>query len=139
MTSTVPLSPGEARRAPSGRPPAERGRGALEPAGATLEQTVGEREGLATLLDDLEALPQRQRAALVMRELNGLSISEIAAALSASRGAAKQMLYEAHCALHEFAEGREMDCAHVRRSISDGDGRALRARRMRAPVRECAG
>jgi len=111
----------------------------LEPAGATLEQTVAERAGLATLLDDLEALPERQRAALVMRELNGLSISEIAAALSASRGAAKQMLYEARCALHEFAEGREMDCAHVRRSISDGDGRALRARRMRAHMRECAG
>ena len=238
MTSTVPLSPGEARQAPSGRPPAERGRGALErvysddhlarlasrgnadafaalyerhhhalsrycrailhdeedaqdalqsammrayaalqsrqrdlkvrpwlfrivhneaisilrrrpqtaeltlvpePAGATLEQTVVEREDLTTLLGDLDALPERQRAALVMRELNGLSIAEIAAALSASRGAAKQMLYEARCALHEFAEGREMDCAHVRRSISDGDGRALRARRMRAHVRECAG
>jgi RNA polymerase sigma factor (sigma-70 family) len=108
-------------------------------AGATLEQTVIEREGLATLLEDLGALPERQRAAVVMRELNGLAMQDIAAALSVSRGAAKQMLYEARCALHEFAEGREMDCERVRRSISDGDGRALRARRMRAHMRGCAG
>src|SRR5436190_17310165 len=110
-----------------------------DPAGATLEQTVVERERLATLLEDLGALPERQRAALVMRELNGLPMEDIAAALSVSRGAAKQMLYEARCALHEFAEGREMDCERVRRSISDGDGRALRARRMRAHMRGCAG
>ena len=110
-----------------------------DPAGATLEQTVVKRERLQTLLDDLDALPERQRAALVMRELNGLAMQDIAAALSVSRGAAKQMLYEARCALHEFAEGREMDCARVRRSISDGDRRALRARRMRAHMRGCAG
>jgi hypothetical protein len=49
-----------------------------------------------------------------MRELSGLSIEEIAAALSVSPGAAKQTLFEARSSLHELAEGRAMEC--VRRS-----------------------
>jgi RNA polymerase sigma factor (sigma-70 family) len=110
----------------------------LEPAGAGVERTLEQRERLATLLADLQALPLRQRSALVMRELSGLSIEEIAGALCTSPGAAKQVLFEARCALHDFAEGRAMECEQVRQAISDGDRRVLRARRLRGHLRECA-
>jgi RNA polymerase sigma factor (sigma-70 family) len=111
----------------------------LEPAGGLdIEGTLEGRERLATLLADLRALPVRQRSALVMRELSGLSIEEIAGALSTSPGATKQLLFEARRALHEFAEGRAMDCEHVRRAVSDGDRRVLRGRRLRGHLRECA-
>ncbi len=104
-----------------------------------VEQAVAERERLSTLLADLQALPERQRAALLMRELSGLSIQEIAGALSVSTGAAKQTLFEARSSLHELAEGRAMECETVRRAISERAGRVLRGRRLRAHLRDCAG
>lgn len=110
-----------------------------EPAsGLDIEETLEGRERLATLLADLRSLPVRQRSALVMRELSGLSIEGIAGALSTSPGATKQLLFEARRALHDFAEGRAMDCEHVRRAVSDGDRRVLRGRMLRGHLRECA-
>jgi RNA polymerase sigma factor (sigma-70 family) len=102
------------------------------------EDRAGERERLALLVADLQELPDRQRAALVMRELNGLTHEEIGIALQTSVGAAKQAIFEARRALLEFEEGRSMVCEEVRRTVSDGDGRALRGRRVRAHVRDCA-
>jgi RNA polymerase sigma factor (sigma-70 family) len=111
----------------------------LEPADGGVERTLEKREQFAQLLADLQGLAERQRGALVMRELSGLSIEEIAAALSISPGAAKQTLFEARCALHECAEGRAMECEAIRRAISDGDRRVLRGRKIRAHLRECRG
>src|SRR5438105_3408455 len=110
-----------------------------EPSPHTVERSAEERARLSTLLVDLRALPERQRAALLMRELSGLSIAEIALALSISPGAAKQTLFEARKSLHAFARGRAMQCESVRRAISDGDGRALRSRMMRAHLADCSG
>ena len=110
-----------------------------EPVGAVVEHTLEERERFAQLLADLQSLAERQRGALVMRELNGLSIEEIAAVLAISPGAAKQALFEARCALQEFAVGRAMECEGVRRTISEGDGRVLRGRKIGAHLRECRG
>jgi RNA polymerase sigma factor (sigma-70 family) len=111
----------------------------LVPAIATdsLAQTIEDRERLAQLRADLRELPERQRAALVMRELSGLGHAEIAAVLGGSPQTVKQTIFAARTALHECAEGREMGCAEVQRVLSDGDGRTLRARRMRAHVRAC--
>ena len=103
------------------------------------EQLAGDREELALLRADLADLPDRQRSALVMRELSGLPHEEIAAALGVSAGAAKQAIFEARSALHQCREGREMACEDIRRMISDADGRVLRARRVRAHLRACPG
>ena len=111
----------------------------LEPADGGVERTLEKREQFAQLLADLQSLAERQRGALVMRELNGLSIEEIAAVLAISPGAAKQVLFEARCALQEFAVGRAMECEGVRRTISEGDGRVLRGRKIGAHLRECRG
>src|SRR6185312_3616600 len=51
-----------------------------------------ERAEVAALTARLRALPQNQRAALVMRELEGMSHEEIAAALGISHGAARQAI-----------------------------------------------
>jgi RNA polymerase sigma factor (sigma-70 family) len=102
-----------------------------------VEHAAEARERLSTLVADLQALPERRRAALVMRELSGLSIAEIAGALSISQGAAKQTLFEARGALHEISEGRAMRCEAVREAISERDGRVLRGRRIAAHLRAC--
>jgi RNA polymerase sigma factor (sigma-70 family) len=110
---------------------------AAAPGLVDVPHAVEESERLATLVADLQSLGERQRAALVMRELSGLSIGEIAAALATSPGAAKQTLFEARCALHELAEGRAMQCDVVRELISVQDGRVLRGRKVRAHLRAC--
>jgi hypothetical protein len=96
------------------------------------------RERLRQLFADLHELQERQRAALVMRELNGLGYDEIGSALASSPASAKQLVYEARTALHEMAEGREMSCEAVRTSLSADDGRKLRGRKHRAHMKACA-
>lgn len=95
------------------------------------------RERLRDLVVDLDHLPDRQRGALVMRELSGLSYGEIGAVLGASEAAARQAVYEARTALKELAVGREMQCENARRAISERDGRVLRGRGLRAHLRAC--
>jgi RNA polymerase sigma factor (sigma-70 family) len=92
---------------------------------------------LAQLVDDLRGLPERQRGALVMRELSGLSYDEIAVALDVSNEAARRAVFDARSALHDAVDGRATDCVNVRHCISDGDRRSLRARRIRAHLRSC--
>jgi RNA polymerase sigma factor (sigma-70 family) len=108
-----------------------------EPAAPSAVERVLERERLTVLVRDLRELGDRQRGALIMRELSGLSHAEIALALGISEGAAKQAIFEARRALLDLAEGRAMACEQVRRMISDGDRRVLRARRLRGHLREC--
>lgn len=106
---------------------------------AAVETDPAVRERLRTLFSDLQQLPDRQRGALVMRELNGLDYGAIGAALDTSKSAAKQIVYEARCALHELEEGREMSCDAARQEISARDGRKLRGRKLRAHLRSCDG
>jgi RNA polymerase sigma factor (sigma-70 family) len=68
------------------------------------EDPAGElekREELVDLMRRLQSLPERQRAAIVMRELEGLSHEEIADALGLSDGAARQAIYRARQALRD--------------------------------------
>ncbi len=107
------------------------------PAPGELEDRVAEREELRLLQLDLADLPERQRAALILRELNGLSHQEIGVVLELSTGAVKQAIFDARSALFSFREGREMACHDIRRMLSDGDGRVLRGRGVRGHLRSC--
>jgi RNA polymerase sigma factor (sigma-70 family) len=119
------------------RPDAVRLDAAAETGVDSLPGTVADRERLADLTADLGDLPERQRSALVLRELSGLGHEEIAQVLSSSARAVKQAIFEARTALHECAEGRDMACDEVQRVLSDADGRVLRGRRIRAHLRSC--
>src|SRR4051794_31965456 len=105
---------------------------------AALEDRVLEREALRLLRADLAGLTERQRCALVLRELNGLGHDEIAAVLDTSPAVVKQAIFEARSALLRCREGRDTACAEIRRMLSDGDGRVLRARHVRAHLQICA-
>ncbi|MBS1679445.1 MAG: sigma-70 family RNA polymerase sigma factor, partial [Actinobacteria bacterium] len=105
---------------------------------ASPEQRASDRRRLRDLLADIGELPERHRAALVMRELAGLDFEEIAAALDTSPGAVRQVLYEARRGLQRMSEGREMTCDTVTAIVSDRDGRVARRRDVRAHLRSCA-
>jgi hypothetical protein len=121
------------------RPPYCEGAEDLLAAGSSdVEAGAEARARLQQLLADLRELPDRQRGALVMRELAGLDYEQIGEALETSAGGAKQAVYEARRALFELARGRDMDCDGVRLRLSDGDRRFMRARAVRAHLRECS-
>ena len=109
----------------------------LPPAPSAADE-ARDRARLALLVADLAHLPDRQRGALLMRELSGLSHAEIAVALGTTSGAAKQAIFEARTALLEFAEGRAAPCEDIRRRLSERDGRVLRNRRLRSHLRDCS-
>lgn len=100
-------------------------------------QAIETRDRVRRLVGDIGMLPERQRGALVMRELGDLSFEQIGAAFGTSAAVARQTVYEARLSLQQMSEGREMDCAAVTKALSDGDGRLLRRRDMRAHLRNC--
>jgi RNA polymerase sigma factor (sigma-70 family) len=69
--------------------------------GRNPSEALEHREELADLIRRLQALPEAQRAAIVMRELEGLSHEEIAAALGLTGGGARQAIYRARQALRD--------------------------------------
>ncbi|HEX5610704.1 MAG TPA: RNA polymerase sigma factor [Solirubrobacterales bacterium] len=73
------------------------------PGGLSAAEEAERREEMADLTERLRSLPEPQRAAIVMRELEGLSHKEIATALGVSGGAARQAIYRARAALREGA------------------------------------
>lgn len=95
------------------------------------------REALRELLGDLRTLPERQRSALVLRELEGLSYPEVAGALDMTPDAARRAVFEARASLWAHREGRAAACADVRMRLSEGDGRTARSRALRAHVAGC--
>ncbi|MGE5691791.1 MAG: sigma-70 family RNA polymerase sigma factor, partial [Pseudomonadota bacterium] len=87
----------------------------------------------------LSHLAFNQRAALVMRELEGRSYAEIAAVLELSTSAVETLLFRARRALREQLEGA-LTCGEAELAISKQlDGRLSRGERgaLRAHLREC--
>src|ERR1044072_396230 len=90
--------------------------------GADPAEELERREELANLMQRLQALPAEQRAAIVMRELEGLSHDEIATALGLSGGGARQTIYRARQALRDGA-GMLIPLS-VLRTLMSADGQA---------------
>ena len=61
-------------------------------AGEDVYSTLSRRHELRRLIDDLADLPEQQRAALLMRELDGLSHEQVASALEISPAASRQLV-----------------------------------------------
>jgi RNA polymerase sigma factor (sigma-70 family) len=98
------------------------------------------REDLRRLVADVRRLPEQQRSALLMREMEGLSYNELAAALDVTVPAIKSLLVRARVGLVEAIEARDTGCAEIRTDLAEAAGRGVRASgRSRKHLRECAG
>jgi RNA polymerase sigma factor (sigma-70 family) len=108
-----------------------------EEPGLAVDERVVVLEDVRQLRRDLAALAPDQRAALLLREMSGLSHAEIAEALEATPAAAKQLIHDARRGLAAFATGRDLPCDDVQRRISERDGRVLRGGAIRGHLRAC--
>jgi RNA polymerase sigma factor (sigma-70 family) len=96
------------------------------------------REDLRRLVQDVQRLPEQQRSALLMRELDGLSYAELADALDTSVPAIKSLLVRARVGLVEAEEARDAACVDIRADLFRSHGRGVRTSgRSRRHLRDC--
>src|SRR4051812_40718124 len=79
--------------------------------------TLSRRHQLRGLIEDLADLPEQQRAALLMRELDGLSHEEVASVLEVSPAASRQLVRRARNGLVAAAAARDAACPSIRDDI----------------------
>jgi RNA polymerase sigma factor (sigma-70 family) len=74
----------------------------------SLGEQVAGRERLRQVVADIQGLPDQQRSALIIRELEGLSYEELADALETTVPAIKSLLVRARMNLAKAAEARAL-------------------------------
>ena len=98
------------------------------------------REDLRRLVTDVGQLPEQQRSALLMREIDGMSYADLATALDVTVPAVKSLLVRARLGLVEAAEARTTDCAVIREDLAAAYDRGVKASgRARRHMKECEG
>ncbi len=75
--------------------------------GRTLVETVVSRQEFRELLGDVQALPDTQRTALLLREIDGFAYAHIAAAMDTTVPGVKSLLVRARIGLLDSAAVRE--------------------------------
>jgi RNA polymerase sigma factor (sigma-70 family) len=102
-----------------------------------LSEEVAERADLRDLLRDLGRLPDDQREALVLAELNDNSHAEVAEILGCDREKVKSLVFQARASLIKSREARALPCAEVQRQLSVLRGGSLRRTQLRRHLAEC--
>jgi RNA polymerase sigma factor (sigma-70 family) len=98
------------------------------------------REDLTRLVEDIGRLPEQQRSALLMREIDGMSYADLASALDVTIPAVKSLLVRARVGLVEAGEARDADCCEIRDDLLASYDRGVKASgRARKHMRTCAG
>ncbi|HEX4735223.1 MAG TPA: sigma-70 family RNA polymerase sigma factor [Thermoleophilaceae bacterium] len=100
--------------------------------GQSTSDTVHKREEFRQIVSDVQDLPETQRTALLLREIDALSYDQIAEAMETTIPSVKSLLVRARVSLAEAAEARLLTCEEVRIEL----GKAAEGlERTSAPVR----
>ena len=110
-----------------------------EPASEGLATVVQLRQDLRDLVVDMQRLPDRQRIALVLAELDELSHEEIGGVLGVPREKVKALVFQARESLAATRAARDTDCDEIRTQLMTLRGGELRRATIRRHLRECAG
>ncbi|MGE5635710.1 MAG: RNA polymerase sigma factor, partial [Nocardioidaceae bacterium] len=82
--------------------------------GTTTADTVHKREEFRRVVADVQELPETQRTALLLREIDALPYEQIAIAMDTTVPSVKSLLVRARVSLAEAAEARLLTCDEVR-------------------------
>jgi RNA polymerase sigma factor (sigma-70 family) len=100
--------------------------------GTTTADTVHKREEFRQIVSDVHDLPETQRTALLLREIDALSYDQIAETMDTTVPSVKSLLVRARVSLAEAAEARLLTCEEVRLELGQV---AEGLTRTTAPVR----
>src|SRR5438094_3416791 len=100
--------------------------------GTTTADTVHKREEFRQIVRDVQDLPETQRSALLLREIDALSYDQISEAMDTTVPSVKSLLVRARVSLAEAAEARQLSCGEVRLELGEV---AEGLKRMPPPVR----
>ena len=85
----------------------------------TTADKVHRREEFRLLIADVQDLPETQRTALLLREIDALSYDQIAEAMETTVPCVKSLLVRARVSLAEAAEARLLTCEEVRQELGE--------------------
>jgi RNA polymerase sigma factor (sigma-70 family) len=94
--------------------------------GTTTAETVHGREEFRQIVSDVGELPETQRTALLLREIDALSYDQIAETMDTTIPSVKSLLVRARVSLAEAAEARLLTCEEARLElgrVAEGLGR----------------
>jgi RNA polymerase sigma factor (sigma-70 family) len=105
---------------------------------ASTAEKVHNREEFRQLLSDVGKLPETQRSALLLREMDAMSYEEIAAAMETSVPSVKSLLVRARISLAEASQARQLTCGEVRLELAEAsEGLRKVTGPVRRHVRDC--
>jgi RNA polymerase sigma factor (sigma-70 family) len=105
---------------------------------ASTAEKVHNREEFRQLLADVGKLPETQRSALLLREMDAMSYEEIAQAMETSVPSVKSLLVRARISLAEASQARQLTCGEVRLDLAEAsEGLRKLSGPVRRHVREC--
>jgi RNA polymerase sigma factor (sigma-70 family) len=87
--------------------------------GASTADKAHDREEFRQLVGDIHGLPETQRTALVLREMDALSYEQIAEAMDTTVPSVKSLLVRARVSLAEASEARLLTCEEVREELGE--------------------
>jgi len=106
--------------------------------GATTADTVHKREEFRYIVADVQELPETQRTALLLREIDALSYDQIAEAMDTTVPSVKSLLVRARVSLAEAAESRLLTCDEVRLELGQvAEGLARSSAPVRRHLKHC--
>src|SRR4051794_14421019 len=106
--------------------------------GTTTADTVHKREEFRQIVADVQELPETQRTALLLREIDALSYDDIATAMDTTVPSVKSLLVRARVSLAEAAEARLLTCDEVRLELGQvAEGLAKTTAPVRRHLKGC--
>ncbi|HEX6023448.1 MAG TPA: sigma-70 family RNA polymerase sigma factor [Solirubrobacter sp.] len=110
----------------------------LSEGGLTTADKVHKREEFRLLISDVQDLPETQRTALLLREIDALSYEQIAEAMETTVPSVKSLLVRARVSLAEAAEARLLSCDEVRLELGEvAEGLKRTSPPVRRHLRTC--
>jgi RNA polymerase sigma factor (sigma-70 family) len=106
--------------------------------GISTSDRVLRRESFRELIADVHELPETQRSALLLREIDALSYEQIALAMETTVPSVKSLLVRARISLAEAAEARLLNCGQVRLELGEmAEGLTKLSTPARRHIRSC--
>jgi RNA polymerase sigma factor (sigma-70 family) len=106
--------------------------------GISTSDKVFKREEFKLLVEDIAQLPETQRTALLLREMDGMSYEQIAGAMDTTVPGIKSLLVRARVGLAEANEARKLSCEEVRQELGEvAEGLVTLSQPVRRHLKGC--